>query len=407
VGQPNHLAFLLIVGLIILERVWSGATELAAQSRSLAWVIKPQSVCVLAYILLIAALSTTQSRMGFACACVCSLVWLWTWRVRPRAITCALILLPALLLLTDVGLRELAALTAEKTSTEATENRLLSTEHSRASMWKHAAQIVAQKPWFGWGWRETRYAQVESFPASAHFEAFDHADNLFLELAISFGVPIAALALLLLLYVFIRFKPWQETNPNRVAAWLVLACLFAYSMVEFPLWYLHFMSLTGLVVGYLCAEHIQQHQSQLPSPNNWISMKTRAWICIGLLSTSLLGILDFQWASRAFGSSKLWPTGTEGSDPHLVEAQRTVLFGAYTGFAILAAPTRKYLTNEQVIFYGEQALHVAPEPRLLIPLIDAHQKSGNTERAKYLTDRLLRQFPDVQSKPVSSVSPVQ
>jgi O-antigen ligase len=388
VGQPNKLAFFLILALVVMQVFWSRAQSLWHGRRLIAWNV----MLIGLYASTIMAIATTQSRMAWACSFLCAAAWAWQRRGRPVWLTVLLALLPAFIF----GADYLRGAWIEPQTWTTAHSRLVSNEHPRLSLWTHVLQMIAQKPWLGWGWAETRYAQFESLVALPHSGVFNHTHNIFLELALSFGIPIAVLALLGLGWVVWRASPWKEKDELASMAWLALLCLLVYSMLEFPLWSLRFVAIAGILVGLVCRQAAATPAGAKPSPSVpfFSSSSGRVLLTALLWSISLLAMRDYQWASRAFGSSALWRIGPEGSLPHVMAAQQTVLFGANTGFAAVASPARKHLSDPQIVHFGEQALHFAPEPLVLKPLIEAHLRLGHNERAEHLLARARNQFPD-------------
>lgn len=335
----------------------------------------------LLYLGTIFSIALTQSRMAWVCCFLCALVWLWKRDRRPAWLTAMLVLLPAFVF----GADYLRGVLDTPHAWQASSSRLVSNEHPRLALWMHVIQMIAAKPWFGWGWNEVRFAQFETLVPQPYSGVFDHTHNLFLELALSFGIPVAVIAALGMCALVFKARPWQETRPVAIMAWLILACLFVYSMLEFPLWSMRFVAVTGLCVGILCAHIAQPFAVQ--------AVGKRVLLTSVIWAITILAMLDYQWASRAFGSSAIWRVGPEGSLPHVIAAQRTVLFSSYTSFAIVASPARKHLSDEQIVQYGEHALHYAPEPVLLSPLIAAHQRLGHMDRVNHLSARSKQLFP--------------
>jgi O-antigen ligase len=411
IGQANQLGMFFLLCVLAIERVAAHRAlpheRTNHQTPSLSFFYRSDAWCLLLVLAATTGIVTTQSRIVLVCACCLAVAAWWTRRARRGFWNVILIGLPALILLVDAGRTSLHGFlmlqdtaTASMHSIQAT--RMLSSENPRASMWQHVAWMIEQRPWLGWGWRETRYAQIDSMAPNPHFELIDHAHNLFLELAVSFGIPITMLVIALLGYAVYRFKPWRETDGNRITAWIVLGFLFVYSMVEFPLWYLRFMSIAGLAVGYLCAPYALGAKRRLlstdqkvltpqPCRPSWRARSLGMFLILGCTSAIFV---DYQWASQAYNTSLFWRVGSEGSMPHIIASQRTVLFGPYTAFAIASSDANQHLTDQQLIYYGEQALHISPEPSLMTPLIAAHQRVGNKERAYYLAQRLARAFPE-------------
>jgi len=396
-GQSNHVGFLIVTAIFVMAEIW---TRRSAVVRNMPIVRRwaTHAAWLSLYLLLILGAASTRSRTALACAIIAAGFWVWTWRSRPIWVTATLAAFPALLLGAEGLMRWIWSvtqfvdlLTLQTASATAPGLKLLSTEHPRLGLWSHSLAIIAERPWFGWGWKQTRLGLLESFPDTPHFELFDNSHNLFLELAINFGIPVAVLAFVLICGLILKFRPWKEVRTDRITAWLILGCMLAYSQVEFPLWYLHFISLAALAAGYLWFNPDRPNATE-PAPFAlWQRTAVAAWMVLA----SAAAFIDYQWAARAYARSSIWPAEQPGlvTTEEILQSQRTVLFGPYTSYAIVQQPAGVRLTDQQIVYFGEYALSTAPEPPLLFKLIGAHQRLGNKERARQLAEQGLRQFP--------------
>ena len=68
---------------------------------------------------------------------------------------------------------------------------------SRRLLWSNVLDLIAQKPWVGWGWGELKYAHYMTDYAGDRFcDILGNAHNLPLHLAVTLGVPLAVLLIL-------------------------------------------------------------------------------------------------------------------------------------------------------------------------------------------------------------------
>ena len=120
---------------------------------------------------------------------------------------------------------------------------------SRLTLWGNVLHLIAQKPWFGWGWGELDYAHFMTlYPGPRFCDILDNAHNLPLHLAVELGLPVALLLCGLGVWLVWRSEPWREANPTRQMAWAVLALIMLHSMLEYPLWYGPFQIATALCI---------------------------------------------------------------------------------------------------------------------------------------------------------------
>lgn len=109
---------------------------------------------------------------------------------------------------------------------------------SRNVLWANVLELIAQKPWWGWGWNGLKFAHfIYPYDGARFCQLLDNAHNLPLHLAVTVGVPAALLVCGALLLLAVRARPWREVSPSRQLAWAALAIVGLHSLLEYPLWY--------------------------------------------------------------------------------------------------------------------------------------------------------------------------
>lgn len=123
---------------------------------------------------------------------------------------------------------------------------------ARIHQWRDAIAMIGEHPLVGNGvgnfpWRMVEIAAKAPADA-ATAPGLEHAHNIVLQLAADFGLPIAGLALLLLLRWSISLG---KALFSPEARWRcdALALLLAHSMLEYPLWYANFLGIAALLTG--------------------------------------------------------------------------------------------------------------------------------------------------------------
>jgi hypothetical protein len=105
----------------------------------------------------------------------------------------------------------------------------------------------------GYGWTETSSAQIA---VSTLFDSpggiFSHTHNLFLDLAIWLGIPLACITAGVCVYwlraVWVRLSATED-----FIVLLLIIVVVIHSMLEFPLHYGYFLIPTGMLIGVLNA----------------------------------------------------------------------------------------------------------------------------------------------------------
>lgn len=267
IGQPNHLATLLLMGVISLLylyesgllKVWSSGLILPVLAFALA---STESRTIwLSFLLLMAWWFAKQKKLSFRLppwmALLTGIVFFtlfWWW---PSFLD--LIHLSGI----NVG--------SEKAVSTAAGMRLV--------MLPQLLEAVAQRPWWGWGIREIAAAHnavAHAYPVS---EAFTYSHNIVLDLALGIGLPLTVLFLVVIgIWLWFRIR-----GVNNLSSWYCLAMILPFalhSMLEFPFAYAYFLAPVMFALGAL--------EKELGSKFSWrIGVSHVAGL---LLVTSILAI---------------------------------------------------------------------------------------------------------------------
>lgn len=234
IGQPNHLATLLLLGLV-------GAGWFFHRQRI------GKGVLLLMALLLCVGLALSQSRqawVGLAAVTAWSLIALkrgqttipgWWLAAFGAGLVAALIALPPL----NSALLLSAGRSAEEFTAQGT----------RLVHWSSMLDAIGRAPWLGYGWNELAVAQ--SAAAADHpatYEVLDHSHNLLIDLMVWNGVPLG-----LLLFGVLAWWWWRHLrhSADAASAFLLasLLVIFVHAMFEYPLSYAYFLLPAGLMMG--------------------------------------------------------------------------------------------------------------------------------------------------------------
>ena len=258
---------------------------------------------------------------------------------------------------------------------------------SRLTLWGNVLQLIAQKPWFGWGWGELDYAHfITLYPGVRFCEILDNAHNLPLQLAVELGIPLTVLIFSVGAGLVWRAKPWVETHPTRQLAWGVLAVILLHSLLEYPLWYGPFQ-----MAAALCVYLVWRHPGAPPLP-----FLGRPLLCGSLSVLILAGVgyaaWDFHRVSQIYRDSSL---RSEAYREHTLEKiQASRLFQNQVRFAEL---TTTALTRDNAAHLRGLALemlHFSPEPRVIEKLIESAVMLGRDDEALFYLVRYQAAFPE-------------
>jgi Virulence factor membrane-bound polymerase, C-terminal/O-Antigen ligase/Protein glycosylation ligase len=242
---------------------------------------------------------------------------------------------------------------------------------SRLWLYSNVLELISQKPWLGWGWRELAYAHYSTHFDKRFGELLDNAHNLPLHLAVELGVPFALLFCGSVLWWIVRSAPWRETDATRQLAWGVLMLIGVHSMVEYPLWYGPFLMTLGLCIGLL--QPVKPRSINL-MPNRPVAQWNIAGaaikcVAIGMIAFPGYAAYDYHRVSQIYldvaSRSSLY------SGDALGHAQRSVLFQRQARFAELVTTPVTPASAPRVLSLAADLIHFSPEPRVIEALIES------------------------------------
>lgn len=134
---------------------------------------------------------------------------------------------------------------------EAGQIRAISTGELRLEFWLKTWEALLRRPWSGYGWTQTSYAQFGPDPyAMVSDGTVRHAHNLLLDLGVGLGIPLGLVVCAALAYWLIRAL-LRVNQPTQLWMLLFVLTLGVHAMLEFPLHYAYFLLPVGLMLGSL------------------------------------------------------------------------------------------------------------------------------------------------------------
>lgn len=256
--------------------------------------------------------------------------------------------------------------------------------NSRSVLWSNVLQLIAQKPWTGWGWGELDYAHyITPFEQTRFCALLGNAHNLPLQLAVELGLPLALLVCAALLVWLVRSRPWRERDPARQLAWGVLLIVGLHSMLEFPLWYGPFQLVTLLALLLLCSWRMPLWAA---SARAGLALATTAALALG----AYLG-RDYYRVSQLY-LPLAERTPALRSDT-VRKVGNTPFFRDQVDFALLTTMRVTEQNAGQAHAVANKLLHFSPEPRVIAPLIDSATLLGLDAEAALHRQRYRAAYP--------------
>ena len=376
VRQPNHLATLLL---------WSAAAVVPLAQRGRV----PRWLAIVSFGGIVFAITLSRSRTGLA-----GLALLAIWAIVDRRLAGpwrALLLtgLPlygaAWLAMTQVGAAFVGA---------AGQFSDADPSSSRFAIWRNTLELIGQQTWTGVGAGNFNLAWSMTVFPSRPVAFFDHSHNLVLQLLVELGLPLGALVVALLLIALWQAgkRSWRaegDTACVRRALFVMLLMMGVHSMLEYPLWYAHFLLPTAFAWGAcLGTTSPRAHRAA-----GFTSLRSSAppWLALGgalMMAGALYAAWDYTRVAAIFDN-----TSTAPLEARIERGRRSLLFAHHADYA--RATTAAH--PGEVMDSFDIAKHHILDTRLMTAWARAYAERGDLDRARYIADRL-REFRNPASK---------
>ncbi len=333
----------------------------------------------------------TGSRTG-ALQWVAIAFLMYLWRARFRRETQALALFGSLVYLVFVILSPWIASAVNHPAVGFLSRLNDPGTFSRFALWSNVLELIAQKPWLGWGWRGLAYAHYSTeFSGVRFMEMLDNAHNLPLHLAVELGLPVALAFCGLVGWLVWRNKPWQETRADRQLAWGILLVIGIHSLVEYPLWYGPFFMTALICIGILSADTWRNWLFTLAKyAQRAINIGIKAFALLLLIGTSFAAF-DYHRVSQIYHQPEArsrWYV-----DDPLGAAKKSVLFQSHAMFAELVITPLSGESAPRVLALSDALVMWSPEPRVIEKLIESATMMRRDDLAMFHLKRYKTAYP--------------
>jgi hypothetical protein len=370
--QPNHLASLLLWGAVSVVAL----VELGPLGRSLA----RRCAAALLFGFLVAAVMLTGSRTGMV-----GVLLLAFWGIADKRMSRFSRLLLMAAPLVYAAAWQLSALWSAAQSLPAigAAQRVAQAEITtgRRQTWSNTLTLIRQQPLTGTGFGEFNLAWTLTPFSERWPEFFDHTHNLPLQILVEHGVVVGVLIVAALCWAlwsaFARTRAMEGKQGVAARAFFMTVLLMAFhSMLEYPLWYAHFLFPTAFACG-VCLGMREPPKPPREGPAHWT-------LVIGVALVVGAGVMmwDYRRVSAIFAPS-------EQDERTLVErihdGQRSWFFAHHADYARLTA-LEEVAPPSTAEF--RRATHYLLDTRLLTAWARAYAREGDVERARWIADRL-------------------
>ncbi len=256
VGQPNHYASLLSLGIVAAWYLGvSGCLRRAAAAALILWL-----ACSLA------ASASRACWLYFACVVMLGVWSAYRGDASARKGALALAGVGIGVLTVQLAIAKSGALEWVGLTSSVARAADVGSNGQRLYDWSLALSAIKSHPWLGVGVGGFHGWAVEQMPATSAvpFSKFaEHAHNLPLHLAATMGLPFA-LVFLGAVGLWLLRQLRAQVRADRLFAFSGLAVIGLHSMVEYPLWYTYFVIPAGLLCGLLAASDARVRVVRLP-----------------------------------------------------------------------------------------------------------------------------------------------
>lgn len=259
---------------------------------------------------------------------------------------------------------------------------------SRRTLWSNLIDLIADKPWLGWGWRELAWAHHMGNFTQRFCDIPDNAHNLALHFAVELGIPLAVIICAWLLWLPLRARFWRESDPQRQMAFAILAILLVHSMTEYPLWYAPFQFAFGAALGLLWPARASTNNT----PAHPWPKPAQAFFALLLLAATGYANWDYHRVSQIYLAPN--QRDPEYRDDTLTKIQTSVLFAAHAKFAELMILPVTPGSAAHVHALATDLIHFSPEPRVIERLIESAELLGLKNEAQRYATQYASVYPD-------------
>ncbi len=248
VGQQNHLCSLLGLGLASL-------TFLYIKQRLASWQAWPMML------ILLSGLALTASRSAWIFVGIIALAalayrYLYFKTQQELASTTTrakrllfLLVLPALFYFVQLGLPHIPTSKSIITTNQRLVELAQTEDSVRMQLFKATWYIYVDNPFLGVGFGQMAGEDLNHADRMPSFQgAHGQAHNTVLQFMAETGTVGTLILLSFLLAFFLRVKS-EPITPERWVWWLWIIIISIHSLLEYPLWYMHFLGLTSLLLG--------------------------------------------------------------------------------------------------------------------------------------------------------------
>lgn len=378
-GQPNHLATLLLLGVVGCWYLW--------ERRRIG-----SCAALFAALFLVFGLALTASRTPLVASLLAGAVVIYfSAKGRVRAswkVVASILSFYAILMLSIESLGELLYLG----DVSAGAIRRSAGRDLRLEIWNDALQAIIRSPWLGYGWLQTPIAQLNVANGTQTLgQLLPSMHNLILDLAVWLGVPLLLLVALVFAMEFVR-KLRFPASVDTLAPWLGVGIIGTHAMLEYAELYAYFFVPACWWLGQVSSRPKKQTHSSCCST----SVLKRS-IHFVMLSAVLLLLIVAGWEGKSYQSDweiKRYRSALMDKSIEVPERDSVVL-SHWDAFLELSAYDPFFTPRETPPKLAESAAYRFPYPSNLLKLAIIQAINGQESEASETMNKLCMLYRQV------------
>ena len=261
----------------------------------------------------------------------------------------------------------------------------------RQAIWTRTWTLIQAHPMWGVGFGQLDFAMfTETLPVPRE-SATEHAHNIFLQIAVEMGLPVAAAWTALLIFVAVRSRSALRTFNGRALMFLLLVVV-VHNLLEYPLWYAYFLLPCAFAMGILtqigsCTAgtslDLAPHQNFETAVGVSTYAKTTAFGAVLTVALVLFGLWDYSKVSPSYALNAKEPLYQRVTDGY-----KSVLFLNLADYAALGLTGIAPATATVQLRLANRLAHFRTDPQVIGAQAAAAALSGQTQLAQAVAYRL-------------------
>ncbi len=299
---------------------------------------------------------------------------------------------------------------------------LLLTDHTRIgpfdsmlqrfSLWRDVIALIKTEPLWGVGFGQLNFAWTLTVFAQRAPDVFDHAHVLPLQLAVEFGVPLAALILGLLSFALINGFVQRHAGHDSAMRYLqlgMLGVILTHSLVEYPLWFAYFLLPSAVLLSMLSvpATTSPSHEADIAAHRaiNSVTIAKRRFDFFIATTIAIVITAGIVWTWHGYQNvTKIYQSANDPARAMSLAqiAQRHWLYGYYGDYAAIMLAG-----NDAAPELFVRPIRATLDENLLVAWARSLARTGDNAKAEYISARAreLPWHPQFEKLPARQLAP--